>query len=300
MSSSSRQILKKNLQRLGLYGPVVSVYNGTVRFCRRHAGLVHAVRYGAASRGVPLTANERRLLGFRNKHVGARAFIIGNGPSLNECDLTLLKNEITFGVNAIYLNREKMGYDPTYYIVEDRFVADDRAEEIKNYQGPQGKFFGNYLKCYLAGAKDATWLNVNPTYDEFPGWPLFSEDASRILWVGGTVTYISLQIAFYMGISEVYMIGFDHNYVVPEEDKTSETNILSTRDDVNHFHPDYFGRGKRWHDPRVDRMERCYHRAKEHYDRAGRLIFNATVGGKLEVFPRVDYASLFTTDRQEP
>jgi hypothetical protein len=68
--------------------------------------------------------------------------------------------------------------------------------------------------------------------------------------------------------------------------------ITSTRADVNHFHADYFGEGKRWHLPRVDRMERAYVRARNTFEADGRRILNATKGGRLEVFPRVDYDEL--------
>ena len=64
-------------------------------------------------------------------------------------------------------------------------------------------------------------------------------------------------------------------------------------DDPNHFHPDYFGKGYRWHNPRLDRMELAYRKAKRVFEADGRRVVNATLGGKLEVFERVDYDSLF-------
>ena len=76
-------------------------------------------RYIAAALGLPLTSNERRLKALRNTHAGERCFIIGNGPSLNKLDLTLLRSERTFGVNAIYTNYQRMGFYHTYYVVED-------------------------------------------------------------------------------------------------------------------------------------------------------------------------------------
>ena len=75
--------------------------------------------YKLADIGLPITKNERRLLEYRDRHKGERAFVIGNGPSLNRCDLKLLKKEVTFGVNSIFLNYENMGFHPTYYLVED-------------------------------------------------------------------------------------------------------------------------------------------------------------------------------------
>lgn len=250
------------------------------------------LRYRAASRGCPLTPNERRLAGYRDRHRGQRAFILGNGPSLNRCDLRLLKDEITFGVNSIFLNYDKMGFHPSYYVVEDVLVAEDRAEQINAYRGPV-KFFGNYLSYCLSGSQDTHWLNVRFRYDDYPGFPRFSQDALRMVWVGGTVSYLCLQLAYYMGFSQVYLVGFDHSYTIPEDAKIAGTRITSVSDDPNHFHPGYFGRGYRWHDPRVDRMEKAYRRAKAVFESDNRMIFNATDGGNLEVYPRVDYNTLF-------
>ena len=255
------------------------------------------LRYRLAGKGIALTRNDRLLLSFRNKHRGERAFIMGNGPSLNKCDLTLLKNEVTFGVNSIFLNEERMGFRPTYYVVEDFFVAEDRAPQINAFGGPQ-KFFGNYLDYCLWGCPDSVWLNVIINYKDYPGFPHFSTNAARRLWVGGTVTYLCLQLAYYMGFSEVNLIGFDHNYVIPKDavitnKRATGFDVLAKSDDPNHFHPDYFGKGYRWHDPRTDRMEQAYVSARQTFESNGRKIRNATIGGRLEIFERVDYASLF-------
>lgn len=256
------------------------------RLCRE------TLRYRAASMGLFLTENEKRLASFKDRFRGQRAFIMGNGPSLNMCDLTLLKDEVTFAANSIFLNYDKMGFHPTFYVVEDLLVAEDRRVEIDGYRGPT-RFFGNYLDYCLSGSPDTVWLNVRFRYDEYPGFPHFSRNALRMLWVGGTVSYLALQLAYYMGFSTVYLIGFDHSYTIPKDAEISGARILSTGDDPNHFHPGYFGKGYRWHDPQVDRMERAYLRAKEAYEADGRNIYNASCGGRLEVFPRVDYRGLF-------
>jgi hypothetical protein len=250
------------------------------------------LRYRAARMRVLLTENERCIAKYKNRHKGERVFIMGNGPSLNLCDLRLLKSEVTFGVNSIFLNYANMGFHPTYYVVEDVFVAEDRAGEINTYKGPT-KFFGNYLRYCLSDSDDTLWLNVRFRYDNYPDFPHFSRNALRMIWTGGTVAYICLQLAYYMGFSEVYLVGFDHSYTVPSDAVVSGTEIVSVNDDPNHFHPSYFGKGYRWHDPQVDRMERAYGRAKQVFESCGRQIFNATVGGQLEVFDRVDYRSLF-------
>jgi hypothetical protein len=207
-------------------------------------------------------------------------------------DLTKLKNEFTFGVNAIYTNFDKMGFFPSYYVVEDTFVAEDRKNEINDFNGSE-KLFGNYLKYCFNESDDVTWLNVRFRYDEYKDFPKFSTNALRQIWTGGTVSYLSLQMAYYMGFKDVYLIGFDHSYTIPQHDIIEGTKITSVGDDVNHFNKEYFGKGKRWHDPAVDRMELSYLKSKKYYEADKRKIYNATVGGQLEVFERVNFNSLF-------
>ena len=82
-----------------------------------------STRYRAAAQHLYLTGNERRLAALKDRHRGERCFILGNGPSLNDCDLTRLAGETTFGVNGIFLKTAEMGFVPTYYVVEDILVA---------------------------------------------------------------------------------------------------------------------------------------------------------------------------------
>ena len=56
------------------------------------------------------------------------------------------------------------------------------------------------------------------------------------------------------GFSEVYLIGMDFSYSLPESTEIEGCNYTSQEDDPNHFHPDYFGKGKKWHDPQLDRV----------------------------------------------
>jgi hypothetical protein len=271
-----------------LVDPRVDLDDHPVSISRK---LCWRARYSAARRGLPLTANDRRVRSFHNSLRGQRVWVIGNGPSIGHTDLSLLANATTIGTNSIFLNREKMGYDPTHYVVEDYLVAEDRAAEIATITDST-KWFGNYLQYALPTAAGTLWMNVSADYRETPDWPRFSRDAGRIVHVGGTVTYLCIQLAYYLGASEVVLVGVDHSYAVPDDEPLDGNTITSTRDDVNHFHADYFGAGMRWHLPRVDRMERAYRRARDVFAADGRRLVNATKGGALEVFARVDYDEL--------
>ena len=239
-------------------------------------------------------STSKELKDYHNRFAGERAFIIGNGPSLNDLDLTKLADEYTFGVNSIYYLFDEMGFKPSFYVVEDTLVAEDRADDINQLSG-MPKFFGTYLDYCLNDGPEVIWTNVIFDYSEYPGFPHFSRRADHCLWVGGTVSYLCMQLAYFMGFSEVYLIGFDHSYDIPDDAQIDGTVITSASDDPNHFHPAYFGKGKRWHDPRLDRMELAYHKAHQVYTQDHRVIYNATRGGELEIFPRIEYDSIFAS-----
>ena len=114
-----------------------------------------------------------------------------------------------------------------------------------------------------------------------------------VAYAGQSVTFMNLQLAYYLGFTHVYLIGMDFSYKIRDVDEAKGLTLISHADDVNHFHPDYFGKGKKWHDPKVHNVAKCYKFAKKIYEADGRNIFNATIGGKLEIFPRKNYSSLF-------
>jgi hypothetical protein len=235
---------------------------------------------------------EVSLIQLRNKHQGRRCFVIGNGPSLNVMDLTLLRNDVTIGCNGLFLHFDKMGWVPTYYTVEDRLVAEDRGRQIAAILGTT-KVIPLDLQAQVPDP-DTLWINF---LREYPGFPKFSHDfPARAFW-GGTVTYLNIQLAVHLGCNPIYLIGVDHNYKTDFEIKKEGGRWTSLEADPNHFHPDYFGKGYRWHDPNVARMEQCYLHAKSECDRLGITIINATAGGRLEVFPREDYHRLHFPDR---
>lgn len=243
----------------------------------------------------PLFNNKIKSL--KDKFKDERAFIIGNGPSLNKHDLSLLNDEYTFAVNGIFYKTEEIGFKPTFYVVEDNFVMKENLEKINRFECKYKIFPRNYK--HLVKSKENTYFFKMDTgyYNDFSPYyciPRFSPDASNKVYCGQSVTMINIQLAYYMGFSEVYLIGMDHSYLIPKSAKIDGRTIESMEDDPNHFHPDYFGKGKKWHDPHLDRVERNYEYLKLVYEAKNKRLFNATIGGSLEVFERVKYEDLFT------
>jgi hypothetical protein len=247
-------------------------------------------------------ANLKRLKAYRNKHKGERCFIIGNGPSLNKMNLRALDNEFTFGVNGIFYKYDEVGFKSTYYVVEDDMVVKENLERIKAIDYSVRFFPARYLD--LIGTEDdrtmfmiadfGFYRDFHPYYCK----PRFSKRCDKVIYAGQTVTYMNLQLAYYMGFHTVYLIGMDFSYSIPESAKVTGVRVLSQEDDPNHFHPDYFGKGKTWKFPKLDNCLLSYEHAKKVYEESGRRIYNATVGGKLEAFDRVNFTDLVDTEEK--
>jgi hypothetical protein len=230
--------------------------------------------------------DSQQLSTFKDKYKGKRCFIIGNGPSLNTHDLNLLKDEYTFGVNSIFYKYESDNFKPSFYMVEDSHVINDNIEQINDFHPHLHRFFPTNYK------NRGFYEKLSPNYHI----PRFSKDFSKRGYCGQSVTILNLQLAYYMGFTEVYLIGMDFSYNIPDSAVISGNDIESTEDDVNHFHPEYFGKGKKWHDPQLDQVLVNYQNCKIQYELNGRKIYNATNGGKLEIFPRVNYNEIFNNE----
>ena len=229
----------------------------------------------------------RRLKALKDVHRDKRAFIIGNGPSLRQTDLGKLRGEYTFGMNRIYLLFPELGFHTTYFVSINGLVIEQFADEI--LAQPMPKFLAWRSHRYFPSALQ---LSNVPTflYTSYTG-PRFSKTVTGRVWEGATVTNVALQLAFHMGFQQVILIGVDHNFASKGD---ANKTVVSQGDDLNHFAPNYFGKGAKWQLPDLDTSEIGYTFAREAYRKAGREVIDATVGGKLTIFPKVDYNSLFS------
>jgi hypothetical protein len=230
-------------------------------------------------------ASIRRLADFKDKGHGQRCFIIGNGPSLKQTDLSRLRNEASFGVNRIYLAFPELGFQTTYYVCINSLVIEQCTEDIRRL--PMPKFLSWRSRDSIPPknlSEDLIFLHTTYT------GPKFTEDVRGRLWEGATVTNVTLQLAYYMGFDPVILIGVDHTYSTQGKPNTT---IVSQSDDKDHFNAGYFGKGFRWQLPDLDTSERGYWMARRAFEKDGRQVLDATVGGKLAIFPKVDYTSLF-------
>lgn len=227
--------------------------------------------------------SSHNLKQLENIHAGERAFIIGNGPSLRKTDMSLLRNEYTFGLNRIYLLFPELGFSTSCLVAVNDLVIEQCAAEMQGLSLP--RFFTWRARYWFRPDRNLTFLDT-----DFTGEEGFSTHVDGRIFEGFTVTNVALQLAYHMGFTDVILVGVDHNYVTPG---AANQAVISQGDDPNHFAANYFGKGFKWQLPDLAGSERGYTRALEAYGQAGRHILDATVGGKLAIFPKVDYLSLF-------
>lgn len=269
--SAIKEALKKNLP-----APVQNVLREGRDAC------VRASMWPAATFHPWRRDSIQRLAELRDAHRGKRCFIIGNGPSLKQTDLSKLKGEYTLGQNRIYLAFPDIGFSTSYYLSVNDLVIEQCAQDIQRLQMP--RFVSWRARKWLNPQDNLYFIHTTYTGEKF------ATDIRDRIWEGGTVTYTSLQVAYYLGFSQVILVGVDHNYVT--QGKPNET-VISQGDDPNHFDPGYFGKGFRWQLPDLVQWEEAYRLARRTYEADGRSVVNATIGGKLKVFPCVDYNDLF-------
>ncbi len=226
-----------------------------------------------------------RLRQFKDKHKGQDCFIIGNGPSLNKMDLSPLAHYHTFGLNKIYLIFDRVDLNLSYLVATNPFVIEQSKEIYPQLLFPI--FLSWTASRHLFPPKEHLYylhtLNI---------WSFYT-DITQPICEGNTVTYVAMQIAYFMGFKRVFLIGVDHSF--KQKGSAHEIQIYEGADE-NHFHPDYF-KGQPWQLADVYGSEVSYHLANYHYLRDGRQIFDATVEGQLEVFPKIAYEEALTMAR---
>lgn len=268
----SVEIVKKLLHKFRIYDVLVQVKSSFIE--------------GERSRHV--SRNELKML--KDSKKGRRCFIVGNGPSLKIEDLDKLVYEDTFAVNRIYKIFNQTQWRPTFYFSQDTRILDEISGDIEKIsRESEGIFLNSYvyskLKKNVRKQKNVYFFYINYS-DPFPDLPNFSEEISEQFYEGFTVAYACIQMAVYMGYSEIYIIGTDHSYNM----NRINTGEVIKKDGVQNYMPGL--EGKLVYPPQMEKSTLAFRKARQCCDEKGIVIKNATRGGMLEEFERVDFDTL--------
>lgn len=241
-----------------------------------------------------------------NIHSGGRIFILCCGPSINDMDLTVLKNEYTMGVSCFYLHKDISIIQPQYYCCAQYGYGKKITKEVvRKHMEIMERTIGNAQYFFSAHERELIEANqlfegkkVNYYYYKYWNFPLelYEEvDLCSAIMPVFSVPVLGIQLAMYMGFKEIYLLGVDHDYIItnkysyfydrkdsvfgdtdPTADADSNITISFSEslDDMCNL----------WNNYRI---------LKKIADKKGIKIYNATKGGILDVFERVDFQSLF-------
>jgi hypothetical protein len=230
---------------------------------------------------------------FRNLHKGRRCFIIGNGPSIKDQDLSPLANEITLVTNSFHVH-PIIGdsWQPTYYFLSDPMYFDGSVDCSAEFASINSRitsapfFVPSYAHNFLTESNslpaERTYYvavgAVRPDSREVP-------DLTSVTLGVQTVVQLAMMAAMFMGCSPMYLIGCDHDWLAQRaEDHFYNNSEVQTETEAQSYPWTYASLMGA-----VTIMWEVYLVLKNIADAADIEIINCTHGGFLDVFKRARY-----------
>lgn len=218
-----------------------------------------------------------RLAKLRDARAGGTAVILCNGPSLLKTDFDLVNRSGAFviGLNKINLLFDKTELRPHAIAAVNPYVIEQNRDFYNETEIP--------LFLDSVGARHVR-ARENVAFLHSANIRRFAKDVSISISQGHTVTFVALQLAYHLGLRRVALVGCDHNFA---QQGPANLAVKAGEKDESHFDPRYFANGVQWQLPDLLQSEIHYLLAREAFESDGRLVVNATVGGKLEIFQRM-------------
>lgn len=223
-----------------------------------------------------MSGDREALRGLKDAHKGKPLIIIGNGPSLNKTPVDDFLDIPSIGMNKIDLLFKRVKWRPSYIVCTNGLVVKQHADVFAQSDVPILLSSKN-KRSMPRKTKNVSYFLSNISRDFNPN---FSDGVGS----AATVTYTALQLAYYMGANPVIIFGVDHSFKYE-----GKANDIAKREgeDVNHFDPNYFKSGSYWGVPNLDLSEKAYLASRIAFEKDGRKVYDATIGGKLEIFEKI-------------
>ena len=243
-----------------------------------------------------------RIKKFENKYKNQRCFIIGTGPSLKKNDIKKLKNEMVLSTGWFSMHIDFQFLNNVIHCISDpatwRYT---NSLDVLQYQCMcTNKNVVYFMESSFLGCnKRHRYFSEEEVYyisfiDGDRKANIIKTDLSQPLQIAGTVIQdIMLPTAFYIGCSEIYLIGCDCNLNLDKNPDWSDSHYYSIElmNSVRKQHMLHGCEGIKM--TGENNIREPYIKFKKFFENHNKKIYNATKGGMLEVFERIDYDSLF-------
>lgn len=159
---------------------------------------------------------------FKNKHKSERCFILGTGPSINNQNISLLKNKNCIFLSQFYFHKDYKNINPKYHLfsgvnLHSNIPKDKAIDWYKQVDAEiplSTVLFMNFLdkkfveKNNLLKKHKVYYFAFNQDLlDVFK----LGIDASKFLYGASGIPILAIQIALFMGFKEIYLLGIDFN-----------------------------------------------------------------------------------------
>jgi hypothetical protein len=236
---------------------------------------------------------------FKDKYSGERCFILGNGSSLNEMNLSNLKNEYTFVVNCFFAHSQFEEINPSFFSSIEPFSSLNALPK-DNYFHPSNYYFkmseclkGKKVNLFFQiGAKE--YIENNHLFlDHEVNYLCSSKGILRSKRLNGDITkpfsfmdgviYSSIVLAAYMGFKEIFLVGCDFDHILTKSEvhfyKNKEMPKLASASNKELAFNLY---------TYLSKMEKV----KNFLEGKGVKIYNAGIGGMTDTFKRIDFEKI--------
>lgn len=214
---------------------------------------------------------------YKDIHDGESCFIVCTGPSLTFDDLEKLDGLYAFGMNSIIKACKQTKWKPTYYGIQDEYVYKKMVDEYLDC--PIEEIFVSHRVAKRIQDKNFKynefWLNMyGHDYGNFKSPKFkFSDRFDICSYDGFSITYSLMQLAVYMGFKNIYLFGCDNSYPKdPDKQYFIPSGHVSSAAQISAL-----------------KQREAFAVARKYAEEHGIKIYNATRGGELEVFDRVDF-----------
>jgi len=263
--------------------------------------LLSNVRSGRRSHSI-IGFEESKILArndqFRNMFVGRRCFVIGNGPSLNKQDLSPLANEITIVMNEFYMHPILQEWQPTFWCLAD--PPDNYSSQMTKIK--EGMTRANPKAFFLP----ISMKKFNDQHQIFPqektyflktkGMPTKTDklDLTKIIPGSYNTDHMATMLALALGCSPIYLLGLDYDKLCHRSKFPHfyDSDSPEKQDDLSKY-------------PYLHRIEFALNKYRAHDVlrdiglKHGQIIFNATPGSFLDVYPEAQYEKVVSQDQND-
>lgn len=216
---------------------------------------------------------------FKDIHKGKTCLIVGNGPSLDVTPLERLAEKYpTFAANKIYDSAAHPDFIPDYWTcIDDLMLTDCVPHLLAHPEFISERFVPRYIPLPKSHGLN-TVVDVG-----------FSLDVAEKVFLGGTVSYVNMQLARYMGFTTALLVGIDHRYPKSAKEGRPGSKFIAKGSDMDHFASKsgaYFTEGKLYNRPELDAIERYFFPlARKAFER----VVNLTPDSAEQVFEKGDF-----------